>query len=142
CIARRKIAEEVEPALAGGDDARLREQRLERRQRGIVELGRVMRMNAGRRVQAARAQVGERRGRAARGDRRAGDDQTVDAARCGAVDHGLAVAVEAVVGQIDADVYETHGAGIVTAGGAGRKSLRYTAERYAWLLQHSAHSVG
>ena len=51
---------------------------------------------------------GERDGLAGAVLARAGDDHLRDARMCGALHYGVAVGVEAVVGEIDADIDELH----------------------------------
>ncbi len=100
----REVPKEVEAALAHGDDGRVRQQGAQRVARVRVELGRVMRVHAGRREQRAGMRRTELGGLHAVRDRGAGHDQSPDAGSRRALEHRGAIGVEAVVCQIGADV--------------------------------------
>ena len=106
---RRQIAKIVQSAFADGDDFGCCRQRSELRQRRLVELGCVMRMNAGRAAEAlwiAADQVD--RGTRTR-QRTARDQHVCDTDVSCALDYVRSIAVETVVGEIDADVDELSG---------------------------------
>lgn len=114
--ARREIAKIVEPALTDGDDGIVREELLERLRAVPVEFACVMRVHAGRGIQYAAVGEGEFGGLDACRDCRAGHDHAGDADGCGVREHRLAVAIEAVVSQIQTNVDIIGHRGIVTAG--------------------------
>ena len=108
--ARREVAEIVETALADGDDLRIREQRAHF---GVAFLGvfdRVVRMHAGGGVEHTRVLLRQRQrfGRVFAAG--AGNDQLRNAGRTCAFQHRVAIPVEAVVGEVGADVDELHAA--------------------------------
>src|SRR5690606_8574009 len=72
-VGRREVAKEVEAALADRDDARLLGERSQRVDRVRIELGGMMGMDAGRRIEPG-ARRRELRGAGARRDARARDD--------------------------------------------------------------------
>ena len=106
---RRQIAKIVQSALADCHDFRRCRECCELLQRRLVELGCVMRMDAGRATKALRIASDQlERGPRAR-QRAAGDHHARHAdVRC-ALNHLSAIAVETVVGEIDADVDELSG---------------------------------
>jgi hypothetical protein len=107
--ARREIAEVIQAAFADRDDLGHCLQRAHLRVALGRVLGRVVRMHAGGREQFAgmrtRQLGGHRRMRAAG----TGDDHAGHAGVAGALHHRVAVVVEAVVGEVGADVDELHG---------------------------------
>jgi len=106
---RRQVAKIVQSAFTDCHHLLSRGERGELLQRRLVELGSVMRMNAGRASKALRiaAHQVERRARARQ--RAAGDQHVRDADRIRAPDDVRSIAVETVVGEIDADVDELGG---------------------------------
>ena len=104
--ARRKIAKIVQPALADRDDLRLRGEGRELLQRRLVEFARMMRMNARRATKALRIAADQLDGGARARQRAAGNHHARDADCVGAPDHVGSIAVETVVGEVDADVDE------------------------------------
>jgi hypothetical protein len=111
CVARREIAKEVETAFADCHDSRLVVQRAQGRAAVRVELFGVVGVHARRGEQPPRLRSRQRRTLNAGRDRRAGHDEPMDARGRGAFDHAFSIAIEAVMGQIDADIYELEHAG-------------------------------
>ena len=103
-VARRQVAKEIEPAFADRDDVGAPQQRGERRGRVRVEFRRVMRVHAGGREQTPGMRLAEGQGLHAAGDRGAGHDRAAHARRGRPREHVRAVAIEAVVREIGADV--------------------------------------
>ncbi|MNI71217.1 hypothetical protein D3C73_1270780 [compost metagenome] len=114
--ARREIAEIVQPALAHRHHLGMGMQRAHLRIALIGVLHRVVRVHASGGVQEAgvllRQLQGQRRMLAAG----TGDDHLHHTGLACAVQHGVAVAVEGVVGQVGADIDQMHG------GSRGRKT--------------------
>ena len=105
-IARREIPVIVEAAFADGDDRGIRKEPLERRGGMPVEFACVMRRNAGRREQRARQVRAELECPDARRQRGARHDDPPDSAAERVGDDPAAVAIEAVMGEIAADIDE------------------------------------
>ena len=108
---RRKIAKIIQPALADRDHLRLRGECREFLQRRLVELARMMRMNARRATKALRIAADQLDGRARARQRASGNDHARHADGLGAADYVGSIAVETVVGEVDADVDERSGQG-------------------------------
>jgi len=106
---RRQIPKIVQSALTNGDDLGRCGQRGKLCQRRLIELGGVMRMNARRAAEALRV-AADQLDRGARAWQRAAGDQHVrDASVSRAPDYVRSIAVETVVGEIDADIDERGG---------------------------------
>ena len=105
-LVRREIAEIVEPAFAGGADPGFVHQAAQFRHVRGVELARVMRVDAGRRAESPGIAAHDRDGGARAFERAAGDDHVADTGGHGRGHDGVPVVVEAVVGEVEADVYE------------------------------------
>src|SRR5690606_28893790 len=105
-IARREVPEKVQAAFTHGHDPVIREQLAQRRVARIIEVRRMVRVGSGRAEECLAIRHVQRR--TARGNIRAGDDETRDARGPRTVEQGSAIAVEAVVGEIDADVDQVH----------------------------------
>ena len=106
---RREVAKVVESALADRHDFRLRGEGCELRQRRLVEVSRVMRMNARCAPESLRIAADQFDCRARAGQRAAGDHHARHAGSRSPPDHFGAIGVETVVGEIDADVDELSG---------------------------------
>src|SRR5262245_58021487 len=106
---RRQIAKIVQSAFADCDDLGRCSEHRELFQRRLIELGCVMRMNACCAPEALRIATDQfDRGTRAR-QRAAGDQHVRDADVSRAPDYVRSIAVETVVGEIDADVDERGG---------------------------------
>src|SRR5690606_24776855 len=89
-VGRGEVAKEVEAALADRDDPRLLNELTARVERMRIDLRRVVRMDARRRIKPGMSRR-ELRGLHAPGYGRACDDHPGHADRCCPLDHGLAV---------------------------------------------------
>ena len=103
---RREVPEVVESALACRNHQRVAGELGEPRGIRVAQRRRVVRMHAGRRAQDLRMPTAERNGLLRVGEGRAGDDHRRDPRGACARQHRLAVRIEAVVGQVGADVDE------------------------------------
>ena len=105
-LARRKLAEVIEPAFARGADLRRSQQVAKQGQLRGFELQRVMRVHA-RRGANDRGKLARELDRSPRARQRgARHNQMFHAGRPGPLDHLRAVGIEAVVCEIDADINE------------------------------------
>lgn len=105
-IGRREVAEVVETAFSHRDHFRLRCHLRQLRQRVVIELCGVMRVHSSRTPESVRIPSHQVDGGARAGDRAAGNHHARHAGRLSPSDHFSAVAVEAVVREVDADVDE------------------------------------
>jgi hypothetical protein len=101
---RRKIAEVVETAFAGGDHLGLPSQLFEVTERFGSELGRVMGMHAGGGEQCGRPRAGDFDGFSSSVQTRAGHHHLRDAYIRGPLNHGVPISVVAVMTEIDTDI--------------------------------------
>jgi tetratricopeptide (TPR) repeat protein len=106
---RRQIAKIVQSALTDCHNFRRCRECGELLQRRLVELGCVMRVNAGRASEALRIAANQLDRRTRARQRAARDQHVRDADFSGAPDYVRSIAVETVVGEIDADVGELGG---------------------------------
>lgn len=104
CLVGREVSEIVEPAFADGGDFRRACERAQFRELRPVELVRVVRMHTGRATKALGGTLYElnRALRTFYGAAR--DDHPRDTDRFGARDHFVAIVIEAVMREVDADV--------------------------------------
>jgi hypothetical protein len=108
---RRKIAKVVQPAFADRHDLRRCGEAGELLQRRFIELPGMMWMNARRTTEALRIAAHQGNGGARALERTACDHHVSDARCVRAPDHVRPIAVETVVGEVDADVDEGVGQG-------------------------------
>jgi len=105
-LVRGEIAEIVESALAGSAGLGRAHQAAKLGDFRRVELARVMRVDSGRRPEPPRVAAHNGDGRARALERAAGDDHVADANGHCSGDDGVPVVVEAVVREVESDVYE------------------------------------
>jgi hypothetical protein len=106
CRVRGEVAEEVETAFADGNDFGLSGQRVECLQLSGIQLDRVMRMNARRTAHRLRMLLYQGNRAVCARKRAARNEQASHADLGGMPNDGVAVLIEAVVRQIDADVQQ------------------------------------
>ncbi|MNU92144.1 hypothetical protein D3C71_820530 [compost metagenome] len=114
--ARREITEVVQPALAHRNHFGMGVQRAHLRIALVGVLHRMVRVHAGGGVQEARVLLRQLQGQRRMLAAGTGDDHLHHTGLACAVQHGIAVAVEGVVGQVGADIDQMHG------GSRGRKT--------------------
>ena len=107
----REVAEIIEPALTDCDHFGNPCELCERGKTSGIELGGVVRVNSRRGEESPGMLACEGHGAHAAGERCAGDDHLHNARGVRTREHGIAVAIVAVVCQIDADVDERRGRG-------------------------------
>lgn len=108
-VARREIPEIVEPAFTHCNDLRCSCQRGEFQPLLCLQLARMVGMDPGRTSKPLRMVAHEFDSGATAGNRTAGDDHSSDASVQRAFDDGIAIGIEAVVTQVQADIDECRG---------------------------------
>ncbi len=101
-----EVAEEIEAAFTRGADLRRLNQFAQLRHGLVRKFVGVVRMNAGRGAEHRRIRAHDGDGRPRALERAAGDDHVADARPEGSGDDLVAIAVEAVVAEVQADVYQ------------------------------------
>jgi hypothetical protein len=128
--ARREVAEIIEPALSDRDHLGNPRKLSERGKTRGIELGGVVRMNSrGSEESPGMLACESQRAHAAR-ECRAGDDHLHDAGRVCPREHGITIAIVAVVSEVDADVDQRRG-----RGGACRRCCAMVRHTSAYLTE-------
>lgn len=139
CRRRGKIAEVVQPALADGHDLGPLTELAQLLLQWRIELGGMVRVQAGSGKQPARMSLRKSNGLLAGVRVRSGDDHLHDTGPGSARHDGLAVGIEAVMREIDADVDERWGT--CRSGGDGAAAACDIFEHARMILQAHQHPM-